>query len=233
MTRAAFFDWFNTLAHYEPPRYQLHSQACHEFCIEVLPEAVKRGVLISDRYFFEENINSPVEKRRAEEKAEVYIRYQDILLTEAGVKVAKELRLKIMDKAHQLFKGVTFALFDDVLSTLKTLKERQLILGLLTNATKDLIAVHRKLGLDAYLDFAVTSEEAGGDKPHPAIFLMALERAGVNASEAIHVGDQYKIDVVGAMGVGINAILLDRYGQYPEVTDCPRIRTLPEVTKYL
>ncbi len=233
MIKAIFFDWFNTLAHYEPPRYLLHSQACHEVGIEVSPETMMRSVLVADRYFFEENIKSPVEKRSPEEKTEVYIRYQNILLTEAGVKVTKEQLLQIMDKVHQLFKGVSWALFDDVLSTLKALKERKLILGLLTNASKDMVSIHSEPGLEPYLDFVVTSEEAGGDKPQPPIFLMALERAGVNASEAVHVGDQYKIDIVGAKGVGINPLLLDRYDMYPEVTDCPRIRTLPQIVNYI
>jgi len=73
----------------------------------------------------------------------------------------------------------------------------------------------------------------GADKPEPAIFLAALERAGVNAAEAVHVGDQYKLDVVGARGVGINPILIDRYDLYPEVSDCPRIRSLTELAQYL
>jgi len=189
--------------------------------------------LLADGYFFGENAISPVEKRNPVEKAKVYIRYQGTILTEAGVKVAKELLLKIMSRVQELFKGATFALFDDVLSTMRTLKERQLVLGLLTNAPKDTISIYRQLGLEPYLDFVVTSEEAGGDKPQPPIFLMALERAGVDAAEAVHVGDQYRIDVVGARGVGISPILIDRYDLYPEVTGCPRIRTLPEVTKYL
>jgi len=233
MIKAVFFDWFNTLADYEPPRHQLHSQACHEFGIEISPEQIRRGILAADRYFFEENIKSPVEKRGEAEKAAVYSRYQDIVLSEAGAKVAKEVLLKIMGRIRQLFKGVTWALFDDVLSTLKTLKERQLTLGLLTNASKDLVSGYRKLGLEPYLNFVVTSEEAGADKPQPPIFLMALERAKVDASEAVHVGDQYNIDIVGARGVGITPILLDRNDQYPEVTDCPRIRTLPEIVNFL
>jgi len=206
MVKAIFFDWFNTLALYDPPREELHRRVCREFGIELSPEAVMRGFLTADRYFWEENANSPVGKRHPEEQAEVYYRYQDILLTEAGAKVDKELLLKIMTKVHQLFKEATFVLFDDVLSVLKTLKERKLIVGLLTNATQEMISIHRKLGLEPYLDFVVTSEEAGSDKPHSPIFLAALERAGVGASEAVHVGDQYQLDVVGARGVGINLI---------------------------
>jgi len=231
--KAVFFDWFNTLARYEPPRQELHSQVLHEFGIEVSPEKVMPGVLAADKYFFDENILSPVEKRDPEEKAKVYIHYNNIILSEVGVKADRELLLKIMKRGQQLFKGITFVLFDDVLSTLKILKQQNFILGLLTNLTEDMNPICRNLGLEPYLDFVVTSEEAGADKPKPPIFLAALDKARVNASEAVHVGDQYNIDVVGARGVGIKPILIDRYDFYPEISDCPRIRTLPEVTQYL
>ena len=89
------------------------------------------------------------------------------------------------------------------------------------------------MGLEPYLDFIVSSGEVGVDKPDPHFFLAALEQAGVSAAEAVHVGDQYKLDVVGARGVGITPILIDRYDLYPEVSDCPRIRRLTEVAKYL
>jgi putative hydrolase of the HAD superfamily len=233
MTKAVFFDWFNTLARYDPPRYRLHWQACQEMGIEVSPEVMMHGVSVADKYFFEENARSPVEKREPEGKTRVYYRYQEILLNEAGVEVTREQLLQIMNRAHQLFKGVAFILFDDVLETMKTLKERQLILGLLTNAGKELVSVYAELGLESYLDFVVTSEEAGEDKPEPAIFLMALQRAGVSAQEAVHVGDQYVIDVVGARNAGIRPVLLDRYDVYPGVTDCPRIHSLAEVAANL
>jgi len=94
-------------------------------------------------------------------------------------------------------------------------------------------STRRKLGLEPYLDVIVTSEEAGADKPNPIIFQAALQRAGVDASEAVHVGDQYKMDVVGARGVGVNPILIDRYNLYPEGSDCPRICNLTELAGYL
>ena len=116
---------------------------------------------------------------------------------------------------------------------MKALKERDFILGLLTNLGEDMNPICRKLGLEPYLDFFVTSGEVGVDKPEPPIFLAALRRAGVNASEAVHVGDQYKFDVIGARGVGITPILIDRYDLYPEVSDCPRINRLAELAGYL
>ncbi|MDP3061868.1 MAG: hypothetical protein Q8O40_01460 [Chloroflexota bacterium] len=50
--------------------------------------------------------------------------------------------------------------------------------------------------------------------------------------EALHVGDQYRNDVVGARGVGIQPLLLDRYGLEAEA-DCPCIRSLADIEKYL
>jgi len=233
MIKAIFFDWFNTLARFEPPREKLHSQAYQQFGIEVSLDKVMRGLLIADKDWFEENTKSKVEERSPEEQAEISIRYEETVLNQAGVKVSRELLLKIANKMQQLYKGITFTLFEDVLIALKTLKERNLILGLLTNVAKDMNSICRQLGLEPYLDFVVTSKEVGVDKPEPLIFLTALQRAKVSASEAVHIGDQYKLDVVGARRVGITPILIDRYNLYSEVSDCPRIHHLTELTKYL
>jgi len=231
--KAIFFDWFNTLARYDPPREELHSRALKELGIDVPSKETLLGVLAADEYFFEENATSPVAKRAPEERGQVWIRYQQIILDKAGIKADQELLTKVMKKVSELFKEVGWALFDDVRPTLKMLKQQNYTLGLLTNLAEDMDPICRKLGLESYLDFVVTSEEAGADKPNPPIFQAALKRAGVDASEAIHVGDQYKIDVVGARGMGINPILIDRYNLYPEVSDYPRIRSLTELAGYL
>jgi putative hydrolase of the HAD superfamily len=231
--KAISFDWFNTLVNFDPPRETLYTQAFRQFGIELFPKDVIRGILAGDRHYFEENAKSPVDKRSPEEQAKVYSYYPKAILAEAGIEATPELPLKVLVMVKEQFKGCVLVLFDDVLSTLETLKQRKLILGLLTNATKDTLSVHRELGLEPYLDFVVTSEEAGADKPKPHIFLMALDRAGVNAGEAVHIGDQYEIDVAGARGVGITPILIDRHDVYPEVSDCPRIRNLSELVDYL
>ena len=233
MVKAIFFDWFDTLARYEPPREELYRRALNELGIDVIPETLKPAVFAADRYFFGENARSPVERRNPQEKGQVYLRYQSIVLSEAGISADRELMLKLIERMQQLSRGVTFILFDDVLPTLKALKEQEFTLGLLTNASIDMIAVNCELGLQPYLDFVVTSQEAGAEKPKPPIFLAALERAGVHASKAIHVGDQYKLDVEGARGVGIKPVLIDRYDANTDISDCPRITNLYELIKRL
>ncbi len=228
-----FFDWFNTLARFEPPREELYRQAFRQSGIELPTKDVIRGILTAGRYYFEENAKSPLAKRSPEEQTEVYTHYPKAILAEAGVQVPQELPLKILKTVMQQFKGMSFALFGDVLSTLKTLKEQNFILGLLTNIDRDINPICRELGMEPYINFAVTSGEVGVDKPKPPIFLTALQRAGVNASEAVHVGDQYQLDIIGARGVGITPILIDRHNLYSEVSDCPRIHSLTELTEYL
>jgi len=232
LIKAVFFDWFNTLARFEPPREELYSQAFQQFGIGLSSKAIMRGILTGDQYYFQENAKSPVEKRSPEEQAKVYSYYPKAILTEAGIEAPQELPLKIVKILFQQFKGVTFALFDDVLSALKKLKEQRLILGLLTNM-KDVNSICHRLGLEPYLNFIVSSGEVGVDKPDPRFFLAALKQAAVEPQEAVHIGDQYKIDIEGARGVGITPILIDRYDLYPEVSDCPRIRNLTEVAQHL
>ncbi len=235
MIKAVFFDWFNTLARYEPLREELQSQALQEFGIHVSPENIIPCLMVADRDYFEENAALPVRNRSPEEQAEVYTRYQKTILTEAGVNISDEpdMLINIMRRVQQLSQGMSFALFDDVLSTLKILKEQNLILGLLSNIDRDMKPICRELSLEPYINFIVTSGEVGVDKPKPPIFLAALQQARVVASEAVHVGDQYKLDVIGAIGVGITPILIDRYNLYPEVSGCPRINSLTELAEYL
>ena len=89
----------------------------------------------------------------------------------------------------------------------------------------------QRLGLAPYLDFCISSAEVGAEKPNPAIFQAALERAGVLPEEALHVGDQHRSDVLGAQSVGMHAVLMDRGGWQTNVNDCVKVADLAELEK--
>ena len=233
MIKAIFFDWFNTLAHYYPPREELQSQALKELGFNISPKDLSYGLYLGDKYMYEENARLPIRQRSREEQTMLYTSFQRIILKEAGINTTDDVVSKLLSRMFELNASLKFVLFDDVGATLKTLKQKKLTLGLLTNLQTEVNSMCRELGIADYLDFTVTSAEAGADKPQPPIFLKALELAKVKANEAIHVGDQYKNDVLGARGVGISPILLDRTDYYAEITDCPRIRSLTEVSKYI
>ena len=233
MIKAIFFDWFNTLAHYYPPREELESQALKELGFDISPKDLSYGMYLGDKLMYEENARIPIRQRSREEQTQLYTRFHRTVLKEANLTAADDVVLKLLKRMLQLNDSMKFILFDDVSATLKELKARRLKLGLLTNLQSEVNSMCRVLGIADYLDFTVTSAEAGADKPQPPIFLKALQLAHVNAAEAIHVGDQYQNDVLGARGVGISPILLDRADYYTEITDCPRIRSLSEVSRYI
>jgi putative hydrolase of the HAD superfamily len=62
-----------------------------------------------------------------------------------------------------------------------------------------------KLNLIKYLTAVVTSEEAGHDKPHPMIFMLALKKLNRSCSECCMIGDNLEKDILGASTLGIKA----------------------------
>lgn len=62
-----------------------------------------------------------------------------------------------------------------------------------------------RLRIAQYVDYVVTSEEAGVEKPDTRIFSVALQKLGCKTDECIYVGDDHKRDIVGATLAGIRA----------------------------
>jgi FMN phosphatase YigB (HAD superfamily) len=233
VTKAVFFDWFNTLTTYYPPREDAYALACRDLGFEVTTAQLSRGLLLADQFYSDENARSPIKKREPKGMIAVYVRYGQVALRGAGLPSAEGTVLRVMEKVKSAFSSPRFALYDDVLPALGVLKSRHLVIGLISNIDQDIKPVCSELGLDTYITQVVTSKDAGSEKPHPPIFLAALKGAGVEAEESIHVGDQHSCDVVGARGVGMKPVLIDRYDLFPEVNDCARIRSLAELVDYL
>lgn len=117
----------------------------------------------------------------------------------------------------------------EILESLRSMEYR---LGVISNNSDD---IHRTLGahdLARYFDHVTYSQEVRAEKPDPALFRLALDRAECDPSEAVHVGDIYEADVVGARAVGIFPVLVDRDDRRPNA-DCPRIRDLRELVPLL
>jgi len=233
VTRAVFFDWFNTLTTYHPPREGAYAAACRDLGLEVTMEQLTRGLLLADQFYSDENLRSPVKKREPKEMIAVYVRYGQVALRGAGLPDSEETVLKVMEKVRGAINSPRFALYDDVLPALAALKSRGVVMGIISNIDQDIRPVCSELGLDPYVTHVVTSKDVRSEKPHPLMFLAALDRAGVEAEESVYVGDQYSCDVVGARGVGMRPVLVDRYDLFTEVNDCVRIRCLAELVDHI
>jgi YjjG family noncanonical pyrimidine nucleotidase len=90
-------------------------------------------------------------------------------------------------------------------------------LGIITNGFVD---VQRgkleKTGIAELVDAVLISEETGKIKPHPDVFRLALQRLGVEADEALYIGDSFATDIVGAENAGIATIWFNPKAAKPD-----------------
>ena len=231
MIKAVFFDFYNTLASHYPRREEAWTNVCRELGIEVQAKALFNSLPAADMYWRDEAARSPIDDRSPEEKIDFYAEYATRILRGVGVEPNRDTALQILAKLREY--DWRFKAYDDTLPTLRELTNRGLTLGLISNVVQDMESTYEELGLRPYLAFKVTSSEVGCDKPDPEIFLAALKKAQVKPEEAIYVGDQYNLDVVGARGVGMKAVLIDRNDFFTDITDCPRIHSLTQIVEHV
>lgn len=146
--------------------------------------------------------------------------------------VLERLRLSVDGRPERLFEAFTdldaYALFPDVPDALEALAGRGYVLGLISNFEPWLADLLAHLGIADRFAVTVISGVVGVEKPDPAIFRLALERAGVPAGEAAYVGDNPVLDTEPAAALGMGAVLLDRRRRFPDHSG-PRIETLAEL----
>jgi len=123
-------------------------------------------------------------------------------------------------------------LFDDVAPVLDSL-QKEYRMTALTNGNASI----EKTGVAHWFEFSVSAAEVGHQKPHPLFFRTMLNRAGLDASEVLHIGDDPYRDIYGAYDAGIRSVWLNRAGQswQPEDYQADRqietLAALPEILR--
>lgn len=164
-----------------------------------------------------------------ENRKEFWTTYNAALLKKLGVEkntvfVASQIDELWWECSH-------VRLFPDAESTLCGLKAKGLKLGLVSNGfKKDLDHVLGELDLKKWFDTIVCIDSCNCAKPDKRIFLYALDKLGIQADEAIFVGDSVLYDYEGALKVGIKPYLVDREGKpknrYDTVSSLTELLTL-------
>ena len=200
--RAVFFDLDNTLYAYEP---------CHQAGIQAAWQMMCATHAISLTTF-----------------AELYKAARIKTKTSSDTQAASHSRLLYFQKMHELILGRThiqqtvllestywhaymeaMALFPHVIETLKHLRSLGVRIAIISDLTAHIqFQKIERMGIADLIDYIVTSEEAGVEKPDPHIFQLALEKTGAHARETVMFGDDPKKDIAGAHTVGIRAYLV-------------------------
>jgi HAD superfamily hydrolase (TIGR01549 family) len=219
--RVVFFDFGGTLVDISgPPRERVWSDLLQQQLQRELPsDALLEALQRADATYM------PLIYSYHGRLTEFWHLYDGFVLHQLGVpSEAAERLLPLLDEAfRKVAEGYTP--YPETHEVLESLRARGYRLGVISNFTDDLPWVLERLALNRYFMTVVYSQQAGVDKPDPRIFQVALERAGCAAHEAVHVGDSYEADVLGARAAGLTPIFLDRDDHYAEA-DCTRVRDL-------
>jgi putative hydrolase of the HAD superfamily len=101
-------------------------------------------------------------------------------------------------------------IYPEVVATIQACRSRGRHVGVISNWDQRLRPLLAKLGLGPMFDSLTISCEVGAEKPDPKMFHAALRAAGVEAAEALHVGDALDEDIKAAENVGMRGIWIDR-----------------------
>jgi len=161
------------------------------------------------------------------------LEYFNLVLTHAGVPLSDRTDRALAEvREYQRVTNLWEHVPEFVCPTLKALRGQGLRLGVVSNANGTLRVAFERIGLASFFDVILDSAEEGLEKPDPRLFELALRRLGVTSDLAIHVGDMYHVDVVGARSAGLAAVLVDEAGLRANV-DCERIRSIAELPAML
>ncbi len=131
--------------------------------------------------------------------------YDAKVLNNLGLSVDRNtLRSEIIPRFANML-----ALFDETLEVLEALRNQGYRMAIVSNGMYQESAA-KQFGIDIYFDYVIGSMHVGVRKPMPQIFRMALSSLDVLPGEAVMVGDDWHADIMGARGVGIEGIHINR-----------------------
>jgi putative hydrolase of the HAD superfamily len=221
-----FFDAGETIVHPHPSFAELFAKTCAAAGYPVSLGSVRKVQQSLAPHLLDIGEGSGIENPTFSSKASF------TFWTYLYARFCEELGIdddRMPEELYRVFSSSeSYRLFDDVVPALEALAEDGLRLGLISNFEGWLEKMLVELEVGDLFEVSVISGTEGVEKPDPAIYELALERAGVSPQRALHVGDAPKLDVEPAISVGMRAVLLDRSGRYSDFGG-PRISSLEEL----
>ena len=215
--RAIFFDLDGTLRHNDPAPEKVIFDLAVKLGATDSPER-RRWALRWAHYYWAQSAEMLQDVETYKESEEDfwcnYIR-QNLAAFECPPDLLEQIFPPVSQYMNEQYKPQD-RVIPGVLDTLETLKMAGFGLALISNRTKPYLELLQKLNLDSYFELVVAAGEIEAWKPEPEIFLHALREMDFKAEETIYVGDNYFADVVGAQRAGLQPVLLDPEGIFPD-----------------
>ncbi len=223
---AVFFDVGWTLSYPHDSLWHCFAEVIREQGMETSAEEVERTAHAAISKRREGAIREFLEGAEYSDSDEqfeaIFLAMGRYLFKQAGVEGNQEALTR--DVLERFWLLENWHVYPDALEAIERLRLRGIRIGILSNATSDLVGFLEEIGLLKYFDFTLVSAIVGTRKPDRRIFEHALTRAGVEPAKAAHIGDMYLEDILGARNAGIRPFLIDRgadslFPSFPEAAD--------------
>jgi len=218
--KTVFFDVGNTLFYASPSRNEIWLEFLATTGFQVQPSILKQALNEADA-LYEAKLYDYVGQME-----KLWALYDSMIFRKLGITDRDGTLVREVNKWWDQPKW--YRLYPETRETLQAVKNRGYKLGIISNNNDDLLKQLKSLELSEYFDSITYSQEARANKPEPAIFQLALKRAECSPNDAVHVGDNYEKDILGARRIGILPVLVDRDDRHSDA-DCLRIRDLREL----
>ena len=212
--KAVLFDLYGTLVGFEPSRFVIQSQVVKKYDLFLTEPGVSKGYFLADKFMAEQNAVNPIRSMSIVEKEEFFARYEQLVLSGDELEVELSLCKKIFKELQNI--PYSMVLYEDVIPTLRTLRELNFKLGLISNMDKSGSEILDEFNLSSYMDVCITSKEAKVEKPDSKIFHMALSKLDIDATNSMYIGDQILSDIEGAKNSKLLPILIDRESSHTD-----------------
>lgn len=240
--RLVSFDLYDTLIELDPKRWERLSTVLTARGITHDPAALRATDLLAEDYWTELNTIQPIREREADVQDAIRIEYIRRWLAWSGVVVddaqAAEIRYayraEYETRARQSIPGMVdgYRVFPDVNRTMRRLRDAGVICVVISNADDDVTDFCTRLQFAHEMDLIVTSALVGYEKPDVRTFQAALDPFDIAGQDALHIGDQPRSDVAGALATGMRAALIDRYHRHdPANHTVPIFHTLHDLVE--
>jgi len=232
MKKAVLFDLDNTLYDYDKP---------HEKALKQTYKVLKKYIDFSFSKFLKLfNISKEEIHKELSGTASAHNRvlYFQRLIEKTHNTVEPKIILNLEETYWDSFLK-NMQIKKEVIPVFKKIKKAGLKIVVVTDLTAHIqLRKIEKLKISNYVDFLVTSEEAGSEKPHSIMFLLALNKIKILPKDAIMVGDNTVTDIEGANSIGLDTILLkntNKIKRYKEDYRNPNyiIKKIAEILKIL
>lgn len=236
------FDLYDTLVEIVPRRWDRLKAALLTLGIDADLESLRTSDVVAEDFFTIENGKVPIRDRPAAERETFRLQYMQVWLDAAGIE-ADELLVRgarrrylaeFETPAAEAGPYGGYQVFEDVVPALQRLRQAGVKRAVISNADADVTEFCTHLAFAHEMNLIVTSAIVGFEKPDARTYYAALDPLQIDPAKALHIGDQPKSDVVGALAVGMQAALIDRYERHvPDAFDVPVFSGLDALVDYV